>query len=412
MPERVIDLLARLNVAYKKLRLYPPEHTMCATAIDSAMAELHSVIADESAITIGLTGTTAVHKGVPLVDLGAKAQVLLDALAAIKAQWVRFDRALTRDELIRFLIFLADHNDLVHRETTPSRWQGEGIRLGFAEGLDSPSDLYTGAGEALQAIALSFRAGGSSLPLLELGDFVQRIGKEVAEGSPPLGVLELAMTQREYIIRRSLLTSTLGMGIGRRLGLPSRLLPELGLAGMLADLALFRVDEPILNSRHGGTQMIPRWAEHPSEAARILSAAGAPSLVIVVAAEHHWGLKYASPARHPASSLVGLADTLVGYFLGGYGSASHRLDLALIEVASEHTHYPAELVRAVLQMSGLFVKGARVRLSNRAKGEIVTPNPVDPLRPEVLIDGEGDGMRLIDLNSQGERLALAAVLGD
>lgn len=410
MPEKVINLLTWLNGAHKRLRLYPVEHTMCASAINAAMKALNAAGSEEQTITIGLTGTAAVYRGVPLVDLGTRAQALLDALAAMKAQWVRFDRTATQDELVRFLIFCGTYDDLREKGQAPPPWQGQGIRLGFAETSDPASNLYSSAGEMLQSVVISFRSGGSSVPLGDLRGFMGAIAIEIDGGSPPLNVLDLAMAQGDYIIRRSLLTAALSAGIARRMGLPSTLLPELTLAGLLADVALFRVDEEIVTRRHGGTQQIPRWSDHPSDAARILAATGASSLVIVVASEHHWGLKYASPARHPASSLVGLADTLVGQLLGGFGAAAHRLDLALIDVASKGTHYPSELVRAVLAMSGLFVKGARVRLSNREKGEIVTPNPVDPLKPEVLLDGEGEGMRLIDLASLGERLFLAAVL--
>jgi hypothetical protein len=259
-------------------------------------------------------------------------------------------------------------------------------------------------------MVVSLRAGGSALPLAELWDFVCRVSPPSGQSDPLLGMLELAMAQREYILRRAVLTSALSIELSRRLNLDSALSPQLGLAGLLADVALFKVDGDSLSCRHGGPQQIPRWSDHPSDGARILASAGAPSLTVVVAAEHHWGLRYASPARHPASSLVGMADTLTGQLLGGFGAASRRLDLALIALVTEGSCYPAELSRAMLGMSGLFVKGARVRLSNRQKGEIVTPNPSDPLRPEVLMDDEVEGMKLVDLSAAGERLALAAVL--
>jgi len=408
MPEATIDLLTKLNVAYKKLRLYPAEHTMCAKAMDAAMEALR-VATSGDAVTIGFTGMTAVHKGAPLVDLGSRALALLDALSAGRVRWIRIDQTASRAEVVDFLLLVGQLSDSSAERPKDDQWQG--IHIGLAEvSGDTNPNLYAQDGDMLRSVILSFRSDGTTLPMAEIGRFMIKMADEVSGGGPPLGVLDLAMGLREYIVKRSVFTAALSMGLSCRLGLPRPLIQQVGMAGLLADIALFRVDEDALARRHGGSQQIARWSEHPSDAARILAAAGAPSLVVVVAAEHHWGLKYASPARHPASSLVGLADTLIGHLLGGYGAPSRRLDLALIGLASEGTHYPVDLVRTVLDMSGLFVKGTRVRLSNRQKGEIVTANPNDPVKPEVLVDGEAEGMKLVDLASPSERLGLAAVL--
>lgn len=410
MPERVVGLLTKLNVGFKKLRLYPPEHTMCVTAIDAAMEALKAATAEERPLTIGLSGTTAVHKGQPLVDLGTKAHALLEALAAGRVQWIRIDGAAERSDVIAFLLSAAKMVDEGPPPLAVAEPTGP-IILGYSETTgDAHRGFLSRAGSVLRSMVLAFRAGDSAVPMSELRETIATMSDEVMKGAPPLGILELAMGQREYMIRRAVLTSALAMGLGRRMGLPHAMVQQMGLAGLLADVALFRADEDSLIHRSGGPHQIPRWSEHPSDGARILAAAGAPSLVVVAAAEHHWGLKYASPARHPASSLIGLADAVVGKLLGGFGSPSHRLDLALIGLASEGTHYPVELVRTLLDVSGLFAKGARVRLSNRHRGEIVTPNPLDPLKPEVLMDGETEGMKLVDLASPGERLTLAAVL--
>ncbi len=408
MVDPLVNLLTRLNTAFKKLRLYPPEHSMCAGAIDAAMEALVQATSGADSVTFGLAGTTAVHQGAPLVELGTKAQALLDALASARIRWVRLEKSATRDDVVGFL------SSLLHQEEFGASMASAphtGIQFGVAEASQGNVEGPLGAiGEVLRSVIISFRAGGFGLPMAEIEAFIQAAWAQIDSSSPALSLLELAMSRREYMVRRGLLTCAISMALARKLGVGPRMCEQVGLAGLLADVALFRVDEATLATRHGGPEHIPRWMEHPSEGARILAASGAPSLAVVVAAEHHWGLKYASPARHPASSLVGLVDALVGHLLGGFGAPAHRLDLALIRLATEGTYYPSELLRAILDMSGLFVKGARVRLSNRQKGEIVTPNPQDPLRPEVLIDGEAEGMRLVDLSTTGDRLSLAAVL--
>lgn len=410
MSEHLVDLLTKLNVAYKRLRLYPPEHGLASSAVEEALAALRDAVAIEPSLTFGLSGATAVHRGVPLIDLGGRASALLSALAEARVVWIRFTPEVRREQLVQFLLWVGERAAAPEKaKVVPSF--GPGLEAGFGEDVEgSGVGFAKAAASVLQAMLISFRAGDVRVPLAELSEIVAAIRAEVMQGHLPLGALELAMGAKEYVVRRAVLTSTLAMGLARRMGLDASLVQRIGEAALTADVALFRVEEALLSQRQGGPSHIPRWSEHPADGARILSSVGASSLAITVAAEHHWGLKYASPARHPGSALVGLADTLVGLLIGGYGMSAHRLDLALVEVASEGTHHPPELVRALLHMSGLFVKGAKVRLSNRQKGEIVTPNPMDPLRPEVLVDTETEGMKLVDLAASPDRVSVVAVV--
>jgi hypothetical protein len=254
------------------------------------------------------------------------------------------------------------------------------------------------------------RVGGTP-PVDDIRECLDGVVRELESDELPLTTVESALDAGRYLMRRAVLVSLISLSLGKRLGLESTVLLDVGIAGVFCDIGLAAVNDRILGSKHGDLIDRVLWNTHPIEGARILMRSQASSVSAVIVSEHHWGLERATSSRHPFSSIVGMADDIVGRILGGYGQPGHRLDTALIGLARDGTHYIPDLVSHLFEMSGLFTEGSRVRLSNKKRATIERMNPRDPLRPRVILEEAKPGEPPCDLSQlmKGPKIAALVV---
>jgi len=402
MSDPVTNALVGMNSALRNLRLYPPEHSLSLTAVERAYGLLNLCLDESGDLTLGISGNKAIHAGRILYESEKRAESIMSILSEAGITWLRISTGISQEELGQWLLLLSEIDD--DRMTIHS-WEGEHIHHGAGE--SESANARSERGLLLMEIVFRGLQTRKQLPYDDIRQFFERQLADIRKGYPPLAVLELSLGQDNYLIERGLLVSALSMVIGRCIGLDDEMILQLGAGGMLCDIGLIDVDNSILSSHQGGTEIIPNWDDHAVAGARILAKIGAPSVSVVVAAEHHWGLKVASPARHPVSVIVGMADDLIGRILGGYGCSQRRLDLALIDLWKEGEHYPPLILNSLMKMSGIFEIDTVIRLSNRKQARIVEVNATEPIRPKVvLLDDEST---IIDLSSPEERVTISAV---
>ncbi len=407
MSENIVELLAKLNSAFKRLNLYAPEHPMCISTLDNALETAQSVLEKEKSLTLGVSGATAVYKGQPIMKSQKRAEAFLSALGKAGVEWFRIGEGVRKEEILRWLLFLRDMSNFETPQNNPA-WEGDAIRMEYSPQPDEPGDDRASMADLVDSLSFFFRSG-TRLEIKTISGLAEAVASDFGEEELPLATLETALNRKEYLVRRGLLVMLVSIAIARKLGIGPEFLPDIGLSGLLCDTGLSSAEEGFLTSRQGGHGEERLWTEHPVKGAKMLAQSGVHAMAVVAAAEHHWGLKHASDTRHPASAIVGLSDDLVGRVIGGVGLPAHRLDLALIDLAKEGSHYQTGLVRMLIEMSGLFHPGTPVRLSNKKKGRIEQANSLDPLKPVVLLDDEGK-CELLDLAVRGETITLAGVV--
>jgi hypothetical protein len=411
MTEQTIDLFVSLNTALRQLKLYPPEHPVCASAIENALEKTEATLENKDRITFGLAGDTVICEGYPLVELGKLADSLCSALRSLSISWITFGHGLARHELAGWLLHLKDASRPAGKEGWEA-WTGSSIRMGGREtGGKSLDPVRFPAEEIVAGFSGWLRTGGTTA-VNDLRGLMGGVAKEVESEKLPLAVVEHALDSHQYLVQRGLCVSLISMALGKRVGIGGATLCDIGLAGLLCDVGLASVNDRSLASKHSGSIDPEVWSNHPAEGGRTLLRSLAPSIAVVAASEHHWGLKYSSSTRHPFSTVVGIADDIVGRILGGYGQPGHRLDTALIGLAREGDHYPHELIWHLFQMSGLFGEGSRVRLSNRKRATIRRMNPRDPVRPRVVLEMTRRRGRSVDLSEVAGGPTIAALVLD
>jgi len=352
MSDSIVGLLAKLNSAFKRLSLYAPEHPMSMSTLEKALETAQSVLKNEGSLTLGVSESTAVYKGQPIVKSRKHAEAFLSGLSKAGVEWFRISEGVRGEELLRWLLFLRDVSNSEPPQDVPI-WDGDAIRMGCSGQPEVPAEFTESTEELVESLEFFFRSG-TRLDIQAILGLAEAVASDFEEEQLPLATLEAALDREEYLVRRGLLVMLVSMAVARRLGIESKLLPDIGLSGLLCDTGLSGAEEAFLTSRQGGQGGLPFWADHPVAGAKTLANSGVHAVVVVAAAEHHWGLKHASATRHPVSTIVGLADDLVGRVIGGVGMPAHRLDLALIDLAKEGSHYQMGLIRMLIEMSGLF----------------------------------------------------------
>lgn len=160
-------------------------------------------------------------------------------------------------------------------------------------------------------------AAGRPLPLLEASAVVDGLFHEVRWGGGALAALAAHGSMDRYSTVHAVNVSLLSMALARRVQFDDQGVRRIGLAGLLHDVGMLRVD-PELLARPGQLSALERERvkRHPEEGARIILASDASlDLAAVVAFEHHIkidGSGYPRPvfrrSAHHVSRLVQVCD--------------------------------------------------------------------------------------------------------
>ncbi len=215
-----------------------------------------------------------------------------------------------------------------------------------------------------------------------------------------------------------LITNLVNVGIlatkvGLGLGYYGQELERLALAGLVHDIGIFAIPQPLLTKASRLTPDERALVErHPELGCRIIEQAGdtyrwlAP--VILQAHERWTGQGY--PHRLKGGQIAEIAQIIgvVDVFDALIGPRPYRRRLLPHEavhelVVAERTAFPREVIKALVGQLSVYPLGTTVRLTTGETGVVTRVNPHYPLRPTVRLDAscgpQPSGMsRFVDLS--------------
>lgn len=215
-----------------------------------------------------------------------------------------------------------------------------------------------------------------------------------------------------------LITNLVNVGIlatkvGLGLGYDGQELERLALAGLVHDIGIFAIPQPLLTKASRLTPDERALVErHPELGCRIIEQAGdtyrwlAP--VILQAHERWTGQGY--PHRLKGGQIAEIAQIIgvVDVFDALVGPRPYRRRLLPHEavhelVVAERTAFPREVIKALVGQLSVYPLGTTVRLTTGETGVVTRVNPQYPLRPTVRLDAscghQPSGMsRFVDLS--------------
>jgi len=197
-----------------------------------------------------------------------------------------------------------------------------------------------------------------------------------------------------YIISHSVNVAILSVAIGDTLKLPSHKLLELGMAGFLHELGMFKLPDTFQNANRALTPAEKRaLSAHPLLGYRALRELGFPPNVTLAVLEHHekedgtgypqgiTGDKIAMSAKSRAVASAYDAQIVSRPFRKARDGHTTLLEL----LKDNKKAYDEQILRRLVFTLSLYPIGSLVELKSGALAVVNDANPEDPRRPEIRI---------------------------
>jgi HD-GYP domain-containing protein (c-di-GMP phosphodiesterase class II) len=255
--------------------------------------------------------------------------------------------------------------------------------------------IFQGLVRFLEALRDRLKAGTSPMLWAELEqrvatalDAVERSGElfwVANRVTVPTGV--------DYIALHQARVAVLAMRVGATVGLSRAQLLELGIAGAVMDVGLWRLPPALLKRIDAmGPDEQGQYRAHPRVAADLIRQWGEPFDGLIEMVLHHHereqgqgfpqGLSGA--AIHPHAKILALVDTYTGLTLPASLEPGLRPHEAVREIVrSKHEAFPPAFIKALLNEISVFPPGTLVRLNTGEIGCVIAVNRNHPLRPRV-----------------------------
>jgi len=187
-----------------------------------------------------------------------------------------------------------------------------------------------------------------------------------------------------YTIGHSVRVSTLALTVGREMGWPEELLPELATAGLLHDVGKAKVPDEILYKPGKLTAEERKVAEsHASIGAQILLAKGDASPMTIAGA---WGHHirhdeggYPPPpdwaVHSPVASLLQVCDVFEALTAARPYKSPMPPRRAFEIILKDSTSYHPACLTALVRAIGLYPPGSEISLTDGSRGYVVAKGP-------------------------------------
>jgi len=205
---------------------------------------------------------------------------------------------------------------------------------------------------------------------------------------------ELDRNGFSYIISHSVNVAILSVAIGDTMKLPSHKLIELGMAGLLHELGMFKLPDTFQNANRALTEAEKRaLSAHPLLGYRTLRELGFPPNVTLAVLEHHekedgrgypqglTGDKIAMSAK-----ILAVASAYDAQIAARPYRTARSGHASLLELLKENKKaFDEQIVRRLVFTLSLYPIGSLVELKNGALAMVNDANPNDPRHPDVKV---------------------------
>ncbi|HYC31929.1 MAG TPA: HD domain-containing phosphohydrolase [Gemmatimonadales bacterium] len=401
-------LLLSLYTALRSLKLYPVENATVQKALEDLDATARQLLAVESDVELRLAGDFIFVNATRLrleLDNYASFSHILATLRAFQIGALRIHSTVSRREwqiLLSLLLSLAERGEPDERFDALL----ERLAAGEVKGLEieraSPNESDTDTEQAKQAAKRVYSQGvavtkevitgarlGRATNVKRVKRAVQLIVDQVLNNETSVVGLTTIRDYDEYTFTHSVNVCIFSVALGKKLGLSRLQLYDLGMTALLHDVGKARVPIEILNKTTGLDETEWRVMQgHPWLGALTLfslrSHEEIPYRAILVAHEHHMKTDltgYPRPIRHRAlglfSRIVSVAD--------GFDAATTRRSYQTVPIEPDQVlremwenpkrGYEAVLVKALINLIGIYPVGTCVILDTLEVALVAAPNP-------------------------------------
>lgn len=420
-------LLLAIYTALRSLKLYPVENATVQKSLDELEAAAEALVASESDVEVRLAGDfifvnqtrlrleldnyaafshiltqfRAFEIGVLRIHRGAQRrewQALLSALLALNARAAQegvFDEVVNRVASAGVKGLELEHAEPSEEDILDLEQQKEVAKRTYAQGVAVVREVTT---------SLRF---GRATSVRKVKRAVQLIVDQVLNNETSLMGLTTIRDYDEYTFTHSVNVSIFAIALGKKLGFSRLQLYDLGMTALMHDLGKARVPIDVLNKV--GSLEDAEWRmiqNHPWFGALTLFGLRGydevPYRSILVALEHHMRRDLTGYPRNVRPRELGLFSRIVAV-ADGFDAATTRRSYQTIPIEPDQVlremwenpnrGYEPVLVKALINLIGIYPVGTCVILDTMEVGVVYGPNPDTTMlnRPMVRIAIAADG---------------------
>ena len=195
----------------------------------------------------------------------------------------------------------------------------------------------------------------------------------------------------DFLANHSLNVAFLAVTVGEGMKLPYQELTELGVAALLHDIGMTKIDALCYtHDRELSAEERTLLEQHPAAGWKFFEKLESefPWLLRVICEEHlrekgGYGGKPA-PVLHPYSRIVGVVDSFEALtHMRIFRKAFHPADAMKAIIEAKSSLFARSVLRASIEALSMFPVGSLVQLNNKKTALVINAVPKSPLRPMV-----------------------------
>ncbi|HET6364604.1 MAG: HD-GYP domain-containing protein [Nitrospirota bacterium] len=403
----------QLSAVLKNSTLYPEAHPFLLSSAEKLSSTIEALLADRKEVAFYLVAGELFFETLS-VPIDQSLVLLLEHFASRDVGGIIFKPGLTAHDLIRFASLMSkepaffstpgDIAEVIAKEQIAHielhRVLIVDKRVAGAIKEKKASTVFMDAVDVVKELAHAVHIDKTT-SMRKMNTIVQTLVDNILDNRDALlGLTSLKMYD-EYTFTHSVNTSILAVGLGTFLSFAKPQLAALGVAGLMHDIGKMSVPLEIINKPSKLTD--DEWEEvkrHPIEGALILAdIPGLSKMAMVAAFEHHQHGDVRGYPRinetlqqHPLSQIISLADAYDALTAARVYYSVQMPAAKAIQIlwGKRGTHFNPILVKALVNMIGIFPIGTILKLDTGEVG-LVVHQTRDLMRPRVLLLSKFDG---------------------
>ncbi len=405
----------QLSAVMRNTTLYPEEHPSLRASAEKLLGTIAVLMKDRTKVAFYLVGGELFFETMSIPADQGLAQ-LMEQFNGLEVSGIIFYPELPQKELIKLSLLMnkepaffsaqggitevLEKEGIVHIELHRVMVVDKNVSGAIKEGRKQAAKIFTEAVDTVKEMVESVHLD-KAINMRKINTTVQTMVDDILNNRDALMGLTSIKMYDEYTFAHSVNTAILAISLGSFLSFTKSQIAALGMAGLLHDIGKVNVPHEIINKPDKLTD--EEWEivkRHPIEGALLLShTPGMSKFAMVAAFEHHQhGDRKGYPwiddrlQQHPFSHIISLADAYEALTAARvYYKVQISPEQAIrIIVKKRGTNFDPTLVKAFVNMMGLFPTGTLVKLDTGEIG-LVMHQTRDLLRPRVLLLTRFDG---------------------
>lgn len=397
------NILKNINAALKSKKLYPPGHPSIAAPVNKT----HMLLLDEfkmkNNLAVALVNEALVFEEDLVPDAEKLYIDIFQQMADKNVDAIIFEKGVSQKELSSVFDILS--GPTLQGAELQKELHAQGVLhvtlKSVPIGKKNILEIYNGAVDVVKDVMAEIRMG--KIPRAEP---VHNIVNEMTESvfSDPNAMIGLTMIKNydNYLFNHSVNVSIMSLALARFMGLSAEDVHDVGVGGLLHDVGKTGVSEQIIRKPGGlSSEEWEKIKEHPQLGSNIIKRMeGVNEAVGRVIFEHHIkydhsGYPQTTSSLHPLSQIVTVCDAYDALTtLRVYQKPHDPLEAIKILDSFSGRHFNPDVMKAFVNMMGIYPVGTMVRLSTNEIGVVKKINREAPERPLVKILYGADGHEL------------------